>query len=175
MPVLIHGKQYITVPERVRGFLDDHAESDDIGVATEVTSQDSNQVTVKATIRIAGRIFTGHAQSHANAEGIEGRAPLEVAETSAVGRALGFAGYGLVDSIASAEEVIVAQERESIRSEPADAGDPYCPTHGKGKLGNKGNYYCPTKVGDGWCRWVAWPEGKMDAQMAPDGDEVPFE
>jgi hypothetical protein len=39
------------------------------------------------------------------ATSVEGQAPLEVAETSAVGRALGFAGFGSTDDIASADEM----------------------------------------------------------------------
>ncbi len=40
--------------------------------------------------------------------------PYEVAETSAVGRALGFAGYGATDSIASADEVNKAANVEEV-------------------------------------------------------------
>ena len=39
---------------------------------------------------------------------MEKTSPYEIAETSAIGRALGFAGYGSVDSIASADEMIKA-------------------------------------------------------------------
>ncbi len=35
-----------------------------------------------------------------------GAVALEVAETSAIGRALGFAGYGIVEGVASADELI---------------------------------------------------------------------
>ena len=46
---------------------------------------------------------------------IEKASPYEVAETSAVGRALGFAGYGIVGGIASADEMIAS----AIKTQPA--------------------------------------------------------
>ena len=54
-----------------------------------------------------------------NAEVIEGQSgptatnPYEVAETSALGRALGNLGIGLVGGIASAEEVLNARARSA--------------------------------------------------------------
>ncbi len=39
---------------------------------------------------------------------IEKASPYEVAETSAIGRALGFAGFGIADGIASADEMVKA-------------------------------------------------------------------
>lgn len=75
-----------------------------IEVNTEAVT-DSNRVSVKATISIEGYgVFTGHSQA-VYGQGMMGDVALEVAETSAVGRALGFANIGLVEGIASADEM----------------------------------------------------------------------
>ncbi len=102
--VQIHGKDYMTVARRVElAHEDDTLDS----VETEVLSH--NPVVVKAKITLKGHIFTGISSVDLQSEKtIEKQNPYEVAETSAVGRALGFAGYGLMESIASADEMVRA-------------------------------------------------------------------
>lgn len=56
--------------------------------------------------------FTGHSQA-VYGEGIMGDVALEIAETSAIGRALGFANIGLIDGIASADEMRKVKKVES--------------------------------------------------------------
>jgi len=102
--VKIHGKDYMTVARRLELA---HESKEIEGVVTEVLSHDP--VVVKATVTIKGRTYTGI--SAVNLESprlIERDNPYEVAETSAVGRALGFAGYGLLESVASADEMVRA-------------------------------------------------------------------
>jgi hypothetical protein len=126
MPVEIHGKQYVTVAERVASF---HESLDgEIRIDTEIVAEDEQYVTVKAIVwTTAQSCFTGHARSDKNDRSIEGQSPLEVAETSAIGRALGFAGFGLVEGIASADEVKAAQRptdkkpKETVADTPAKA------------------------------------------------------
>ncbi len=98
MPVNIHGKQYVTVAERL-------TEARDVikSINTEVI-QNGGAVVIKATVVTDKGTFTGISSANSN-KPIEKQSPYEVAETSAVGRALGFAGYGAVDSIASADEM----------------------------------------------------------------------
>ncbi len=104
MPIQIHNKTYITVAERVI-----EAGKDFIGLDTEVLSHDP--VVIKATVKTTKGTFTGI--SYANvSKSIEKQSPYEVAETSAVGRALGFAGYGVIEGIASADEVVKATQDE---------------------------------------------------------------
>lgn len=99
--VQIHGKDYMTVARRVELAQESKALE---GVETEVLSHDP--VVVRAKVTIKGRVYTGISAVDLNSTRvIEKQNPYEVAETSAVGRALGFAGYGLLESIASADEV----------------------------------------------------------------------
>lgn len=115
MSILIHNKEYITVAERVQEAHKDEAfESLD----TEVLYQDP--VVVKATVKISGKddkgnywskTFTGISAANPSKQ-IEKMSPYEVAETSAVGRALGFAGYGIVEGIASADEMVKSGAKE---------------------------------------------------------------
>lgn len=106
--VNIHGKEYMTVARRVEIA---HEEKALESVVTDVLNHDP--VVVKATITIKGKEFTGiSAIDPESSKTIERQNPYEVAETSAVGRALGFAGYGLLESVASADEVVRAVERK---------------------------------------------------------------
>lgn len=102
--VNIHGKDYMTVARRVElGHEGKALES----VETEVLNH--NPVVVKAKVVIKGNVFTGISSVNLDsAKLIERQNPYEVAETSAVGRALGFAGYGVIESIASADEMVRA-------------------------------------------------------------------
>lgn len=101
MPISIHGKQYVTVAERVL-----EAGKDFLSLDTEVLFQ--NPVVVKATVTTTKGNFSGISGANPNKQ-IEKMSPYEVAETSAVGRALGFAGYGAVEGIATADEVVKAE------------------------------------------------------------------
>ena len=107
MPVKIHGNTYVTVAERV-ALLHKERNGAEGQITTSITEDTPEQVVVRATVRCAAGTFTGHAHSMKNATSVEGQAPLEVAETSAVGRALGFAGYGSAEGIASADEMQAA-------------------------------------------------------------------
>ncbi len=60
-------------------------------------------------VTIKGKVFTGISSVNLDTmKQIEKQNPYEVAETSAVGRALGFAGYGIIEGIASADEMVKA-------------------------------------------------------------------
>lgn len=106
--VSIHGKEYMTVARRVELAHVDGL----LNVDTEVLLHDP--VVVKAVVTIVGekgvKTYSGISSIDlSSSKMIEKSNPYEVAETSAVGRALGFAGYGLMDSIASADEMRKAQ------------------------------------------------------------------
>jgi hypothetical protein len=96
----IRGKQYVPVVERVK---EAHLQDPELSITTEVVGTEG-RVSVKATVIFKGKTFTGHSQAEYG-KGMMGGVALEVAETSAVGRALGFANIGLLDGIASSDEM----------------------------------------------------------------------
>jgi hypothetical protein len=100
MPVKIHGKDYFTVAERLEMA---HEKDDILGCTTEVLSADDRRVVIRATLTTQKGVFTGISESDPS-KSIEKQNPIEVAETSAVGRALAFAGYAGTE-IASADEM----------------------------------------------------------------------
>ena len=112
---------YMSVDGRVKIALDEHREQGatlviQTSFETEPVSQ---QLICRATVTSALLgTATGHARAFLGGGGVNATNPLENAETSAVGRALGFLGYGLYGTgIASAEEVLRAiAEREAHRT-----------------------------------------------------------
>ena len=100
MSIEIHGKQYVTVDERVKAA---HEACKKISISTEVLPM-AGKIVVKATVTTEKGTFTGISAAN-ESKLIEKQSPYEVAETSAVGRALGFAGYGVINGIATAEEI----------------------------------------------------------------------
>lgn len=109
--ILIHGKNYVPVSERIK-LAGDLL----LKVETEVLIHEP-VVVIKATIIIGKnldnmRTFSGISSANP-LKTIEKTNPYEVAETSAVGRALGFAGYGIDEGIASADEMTKYPEENS--------------------------------------------------------------
>lgn len=112
----IKGREYVPVVERVKEF---HKLYPNGEIRTEIVSNTEAKVIVKAEVFIDSsnpKRFTGHSQAEWG-KGMMGGVALEVAETSAIGRALGFANIGLLDGIASADEI-----RKVKRPENAPAG-----------------------------------------------------
>ena len=97
----IHGKQYMPVSGRVELA---HADLKQLSITTEILPVEG-AVVIKATVLTPKGTFTGISVANP-AKMIEKASPYEVAETSAIGRALGFAGYGIVEGIATADEMI---------------------------------------------------------------------
>ena len=127
MPVNIHGKEYVTVAERLQ-----EARKDIKSIITEVIPN-GGSVVIKATVTTVNGVFTGISSANP-AKAIEKASPYEVAETSAVGRALGFAGYGAVDSIASADEIKKSEDSdpEWVREESPEVKTiRFCSVHGE--------------------------------------------
>ena len=100
--VNIHGKAYSTVAKRVSEF---RSESPGFTIETDVQAN-GDVVIVKAYIKDdQGRVLsTGYAEEVRGSTNINKTSALENCETSAVGRALAFYGYGGTE-IASANEV----------------------------------------------------------------------
>lgn len=106
--VNIKGKDYITVGKRVEMAQEGNTS---LSITTELVSTDP--ILFKATVVTKKGTFTGYSASYGDPKKfIETQSPYEVAETSAVGRALGFAGYGIIEGIASADEMVKTKQAE---------------------------------------------------------------
>lgn len=113
--VTIHGREYMTVARRLELAHESKALE---SVETEVLNHDP--VVVKAKVSVRGKVYTGISSINLQSQRlIEKQNPYEVAETSAVGRALGFAGYGLIESVASADDMARAVSTQSTTSQPS--------------------------------------------------------
>lgn len=127
--------QYAMVTERIKGFRNI---CPDGSITTEIISLVDGVVTMKATITDeTGKVIaTGLAQEKETSSFINKTSFIENCETSAVGRALGFAGIGVDGSMASAEEVanaIMNQNKKETdknvqeQTEPDRTGEPAYP------------------------------------------------
>lgn len=100
----VKGKGYAQVNDRVKAF----RQLCPMGaIETEIIALENGVVTMKATVTDEeGHVLgTGLAQEKESSSFINKTSFIENCETSAVGRALGFAGIGVDGSMASAEEV----------------------------------------------------------------------
>lgn len=103
--VSIKGKEYVLVADRILYFNNHYPKG---SITTELLSDPQEQrVVVRATVypEGEGRCFTGHSQAVVGEGYINKTAALENAETSAVGRALAMMGIGVIDSVASVDEI----------------------------------------------------------------------
>ena len=121
MSIKIHGKEYVTVNERILELHEKHG--NDVSISTEIISDDEQTIIMKATISIANseddekQTFTGHAQEFKNSTQINTTSAYENCETSCVGRACSMLAIGIESSVSSAEEVQTAihqQKNEKI-------------------------------------------------------------
>lgn len=117
--IQIKGKSYIPVNERVKEF---HAKFPELRVLTELVSLDENSVVMKATVSdMEGNVLAnGYAQEDRGSSNINKTSYVENCETSAVGRALGMFGIGIDDSMASADEVANAIDRQEALKQKVD-------------------------------------------------------
>ena len=99
----IKGKEYAEVPQRVKAFRMVYPMG---RISTEMLSLEDGVCVMKAYIYSGDDLLaTGTAYEKEGSTFINKTSYIENCETSAVGRALGFAGFGSDVSIASAEEV----------------------------------------------------------------------
>ncbi|HEX3643053.1 MAG TPA: hypothetical protein VHV10_17345 [Ktedonobacteraceae bacterium] len=114
--VNIKGKQYVDVAERVRLV---HAERESFEMIESGPVQVGEMWVWQVAILVNGKRFIGTAEIKFDApkNSADGTNPVACAETSAVGRALGMAGLGTLESIASADEVVRAIAEQERRQE----------------------------------------------------------
>jgi hypothetical protein len=115
----IKGKKYVLVSDRVLYFNETYPQG---SITTElISTPDAETVIIKATIfpdSGLDRVFTVYSLATWNDGMVNKTAALENAETSAVGRALAFMGIGVIESIASADEVKKAVTQSAWKSAP---------------------------------------------------------
>lgn len=122
----IKGKGYIEVNQRIKAFRQVYPTGT---ISTEILSLDSGVVMMKATVLDddGKTLATGLAYEKESSSFINKTSFIENCETSAIGRALGFCGFGIDSSVASAEEVENAilnqgnqgkQERQERKASP---------------------------------------------------------
>jgi hypothetical protein len=116
----IKGKPYTPVAERVRLV---HETRESFEIIESAPIQAGDRWLWRAIIRVDERQYIGTAEVKLNARpgSADATDPWACAETSAIGRALGFANLGVVESIASADEVIQAVEQEQPQDETINA------------------------------------------------------
>lgn len=112
----IKGKEYVQVHERVRHF----NESYPFGAIHTQIEYDGDLIRCKAVVYpnvqdTPSRYFTGHAEEDRKVGMINKNSAVMNAETSAVGRALGMMGIGIIEGFASADEVVGAIAKEGIK------------------------------------------------------------
>lgn len=102
--ISIRGKDYVQVKDRINYFNEMYP----TGCIQTSMISDDDKVVFKAKvipdITTPDRYFTGTSASNPS-KTIEAQVPHEVAETSAVGRALAMMGIGVIDSVASVDEM----------------------------------------------------------------------
>lgn len=119
----IKGKEYAEVNQRIKAFRMVYPQG---GISTDIIDMANGVVVMKATVTDESGcvLATGTAYEKENSSFINKTSYIENCETSAIGRALGIAGFGIDTSVASYEEVANAitnqKKQETITQEEAD-------------------------------------------------------
>jgi len=120
MPVKIHGKEYVTVDERINEFRQKYPDGQ---ITSEIIEHnlETGFILIRSDIYIDGKLIAnGHAYEIKSASNINKTSYIEVCETSAIGRALGVAGFSVLGGVATAEEIKQATEQQQIIKEQED-------------------------------------------------------
>lgn len=120
--VLIKGGYYLKVSGRV---LEIHAKYPDaVSITSEIVDETESYITVKAVLEVTNENSVSRTSGHAreyfefkNKNNVNFASALENAETSAIGRAIGTAGVGLIEGsgFSSAFEMKRIEERTKAR------------------------------------------------------------
>ena len=119
----IKGRKYILVSDRILYFSETYPNG---SISTELISEpDADMVVMRTTVTpdVANplRKFTGYSQATWGQGFINKTSALENCETSSAGRALGLMGIGVIDSIASVDEINKAQTYQPKRETPINS------------------------------------------------------
>ncbi len=125
--VKIKDKDYVLVSDRVIYF---NTTFDAGCIVTNLEKWEGETIIMKAVVYpegLTGRYFTGYAQETVGDGYINKTSALENAETSAVGRALAMMGIGVIDSIASVDEINKAENTAKTSKPFTPKLDPTAP------------------------------------------------
>lgn len=159
--IKIHGKEYVEVKERLLFLAANYEGKYSIETSYEYYP-DRLMWVVKATLTINDKIYNGLAQELETDKSsmVNKTSALENAETSAVGRACAMAGIGIVDSIASVDEITKAKNREASMSSTPSYSQSTQPQSDSPDLGecNKcgANMVKSPKTGKIFCEKKCW-------------------
>ena len=156
----IKGKDYAEVNQRIKAFRMVYPQGT---IETEMISNENGVCVFKAKVGYTKTVIdiekgiladvytllgTGTAYEKEDSTFINKTSYIENCETSAVGRALGMAGFGIDVSVASAEEVANAIQNQEVTQEEADS---YTLTFGKYKGKTFKEVY---KEDEGYIEWM---------------------
>lgn len=163
--IKIKGKEYVQVKDRIAYFNEQYANG--MIQSKILTDLLAPEIIILAKItpdiENPDRYFTGYASETKGRGLVNSTSALENAETSAVGRALAMMGIGVIDSVASADEVDNAIKKQEKKQLPPNnnqhAGEfgqvPICKIHNvlmtlrTNKNTGHQFYSCGTKTSNG--------------------------
>lgn len=118
--IKIKGKDYVLVADRILYFNQEYTNGK---IETILLSEpDADMVLMKAIVtpdvKEPSRYFTGFSQAKWNDGYINKTSAIENCETSAIGRALAMMGIGVIDSVASVDEINKAEVQSKLQTMP---------------------------------------------------------
>lgn len=139
----IKGRDYIEVNQRILAFWELYPDGK---IVTEKLSDDGKRCDFKASVYNGDNLLaTGHSFEFQSAGMVNKTSYVENCETSAVGRALGMLGIGIIESIASADEVQAAIAHQENNEQPHSEL-----TAAQQKLVEAEKQYCKANGIDDW-------------------------
>ncbi len=192
MPLKLHGKEYMTVAERINLLLSQGEVTRFYSLNTDIVEINDAYCVIKATLTLGPNLsgctspnFTGHAMEEKGNKGVNKTSHVENCETSAIGRALAAAGFH-GSEYASADELVEALNKQSDKFAVTTNSKPSEPEKISGvkasakAAGFKGSYYdflnqCSVEkatVGEAQYRSILSELGVSKANQIDKGNKV---
>lgn len=171
--VNVKGKEYVVVPQRVKAFRKLYPQG---FISTEILRDDGETVVMRA---FAGyytesgqqiTLGTGTAFETKDSSYINKTSYIENCETSAIGRALGFLGFGIDGSIASAEELINAINNQGDDQPPRQVPSRRAPAQARATVTTGGAVPPAAEEPVTGADYLKAERAKLAAELGPDFD-----